>query len=288
MVDQKLIESWLISKNAQYRSEEIPPSARPFKALSDYSREFKCVFSFDSLIAKTIVNWFHKHSKPESHYIGSMFTGAFYFDVCFWPLDIFIGFGQIVINPLDCLESMPEELKADISNSPQNLSNLTCYWADCFDYAYGIEEILQENKLNPKALSFLKNADLELRGAVAQLIPTTPNAKAILSLRMACEIFLKALLVQQKNFTNLELQKLSHKIKDIADTCYSTTNVAEFKLVASATDVFPNVSERYDGNEKSLSEIWRALYITQIAATAVVRYYTDRNMRAQLCLDTND
>ena len=64
--------------------------------------------------------------------------------------------------------------------------------------------------------------------------------------------------------------------------------VAEFKLVASATDVFPNVSERYDGNEKSLAQIWRALCIAQIAATTVVRYYTDRDVRLKLCLSTND
>ena len=288
MVDKQGLEEWLISKNAQYRAEEIPPSNRPFKALGDYSREFNCVFSFDSVIAKIIVDWFYKCSTPESRYIGSVFTAAFYFDACFWPLEIFLGFGQFSINPLDCLDTMPEELKIDISKNPQSFNNLAFYWADCFDYAYGFDEIQECGKLNSTTLSFLKNADLELRGAVAQLILPTPNTKAILSLRMACEIFLKALLVQERNSTTLELQKFGHNIKNIAEACYSATNVAEFNLVANGADVFPNVSERYDGNEKSLAQIWRALCIAQIAATTVVRYYTDRDVRLKLCLSTND
>lgn len=99
---------------------------------------------------------------------------------------------------------------------------------------------------------------------------------------MACEIFLKALLIQEKNLTDSQLKNLSHKIKDIAADCHSATGIPEFDAVATAASVFPEVSERYDGDEWKLSEIWKALCIAQVAATSVVRRYTNRDMRSQV------
>jgi len=282
MIDQRTLEDWLNSTNARYRADEIPLRQRPFRALSDFQREFKWLFMLDSPIAKSILDWFDKHSAPGSHAIGSMFTGAFYFDLYFWPLHIPIGFGTFSINALDCLETMPEAVKEHLAKNQKDSSNLALYWVDCCDYAYGLDELQKTNKLGSKALTFLNNGDRELHGAVAQLLSSKPNTKAILSLRMACEIFLKALLVQEKNLTDKQLKGLSHKIKDIAADCHFATGVPEFDTVATSASVFPDVSERYDGDERKLSEVWNALCITQVAATAVVRYYIDRDMRSQV------
>lgn len=282
MIDQCTLEDWLNSMNARYRAEEIPPRQRPFRALSDFSREFKCSLMLDSPIAKSILDWFYKHSAPGSHAIGSLFTGAFYFDAYFWPMHIPIGYGTFSINAFDCLETMPETVKDLLAKNQQDSSKLALYWVDCCDYAYGLDELQKASQLGSEVLVFLKNGDRELRGAVAQLLSSRPNTKAILALRMACEIFLKALLIQEKNLTGSQLRKLSHKIKDIATDCHLATGVSEFEAVATAANVFPEVSERYDGNEWKLSEVWNALCIAQVAATAVVRHYTNRDMRSQV------
>lgn len=282
MIDQRTLEDWLNSVNARYRAEEIPSRQRPFRALSDFSREFKCSFTLDSPIANAIFDWFGKHSAPGSHAMGSMFTGAFYFDAYFWPMHIPIGFGTFSINAFDCLETMPETVKQQLAQSQRDSTNLALYWVDCCDYAYGFDELKKGNKLSSKALVFLNNGDRELRGAVAQLLSSRPNTKAILALRMACEIFLKALLIHEKNLTDPQLKNLSHKIKDIAVDCHLATGVPEFDAVANAANVFPEVSQRYDGDEWKLSEIWMALCIAQVAATAVIRHYTNRDMRTQV------
>jgi len=282
MIDQRALEDWLNSVNARYRAEEIPPRHRPFRALSDFSREFKCSLMLDSPITKSILDWFYKHSAPGSHAIGSMFTGAFYFDAYFWPMHIPFGYGTFSINAFECLETMPETIKEHLTKNQQDTSNLALYWVDCCDYTYGLDELKNTSRLNSKALVFLNNGDRELRGAIAQLLSTRPNTKAILALRMACEIFLKVLLIQEKNLTDSQLRKLSHKIKDIAADCHMVTGIPEFNAVATAANVFPEVSERYDGDEWKLSEVWNALYIAQVAATTVVRHYTDRDMRSQV------
>lgn len=282
MIDPNALETWLNSTNARYRADEVPPRHRPFRALSDFSREFNSAVSLDSPVAKAIFDWFYKHSQPGSHAVGALFTGAFYFDASFWPLYIPIGYGTFSLNALDCLETMPQSIKEHVSQSRQDLWDLALYWADCCDYGYGIDDIGKQGKLNGKALAFIQNGDRELAGAIAQLVSPRPNAKAILALRMACEIFLKALLIQERNLTDQQLKKLSHKIEDIAAECFVVTRTPEFDAVAKKKGAFPNISDRYDGVERKLSEVWNALCVTQIAATAVIRQYTDRDMRSQI------
>lgn len=282
MIDPQVLENWLTSTNARYRADEVLPRHRPFKAMSDFTREFNCSLALDSPTAKAIFDWFYKHSQPGSHAVGALFTGAYYFDACFWPLYIPLGYGTFSLNALNCLETMPDALKKQISQSREDLWQLALYWADCCDYAYGIDDIGKEGKLNKRALAFVHNGDRELVGAIAQLVAPRPNTKAILALRMATEVFLKALLIQERNLTDQQLRKLSHRIKDIAAECFSVTHATEFEAVASAASAFPEVSDRYDGDERRLSEVWETLCIAQIAATAVIRRYTDRDIRSQL------
>jgi hypothetical protein len=283
-IDRNDLENWLSLANIRYRQEEIHPKGRSFRALSEFTQEFNCSISLNSPIAKTIFDWFTANSQPGSHAIGSLFTGAFYFDTCFWPLSISIGYGDLVFSPFNSLETMPLSLQNQVKESRDDYWQLSLYWIDCCDYAYGIEDIQSHAKLNSKALTFIQNGNRELIGAVAQLLIPRPNTKAILALRMASEIFMKALLIQEKNLTDQQLKKnFSHKIEDIADECFAVTGVPEFKTVSDNIGVFPaNVSDRYDGGEWKLSDVWKAMCITQIAATAVTRFYTSRDIRPQI------
>lgn len=282
MLDTNQLEIWLKSANERYRREEMPPRARPFRAMSDYTREFNCSVALDSPLAKFVFDWFYENSQPGSHAIGALFTGAFYFDACFWPLYIPHGYGMFSLNALECLKTMPQPLKDQLEQSREDLWRLAIYWADCCDYAYGIDDIRKLVKLRDNALNFIKNGDRELIGAMAQLNAARPNTKAILSLRMATEIFLKALLIQEKDLCEKQLKKLSHKIEDIAEECFQVTQLADFSRLAKAASVFPDVSERYTGGECKLSNVWQAVCVTQAAATAVTRLYSNRDMRSQI------
>lgn len=282
MIDPQALENWLSSANVRYRADEVPPLHRPFKALSDFTRKFNCSLALDSPVAKAIFDWFYKHSQPGSHAVGALFTGAYYFDASFWPLYIPLGYGKFSINTLDCLETMPLSLKEQIRQSRQDLWKLALYWADCCDYAYGIDDVEKESKLSKRALAFVRNGHRELAGAIAQLVSPRPNTKAILALGMASEIFMKALLIQERSLTDKQLRSFEHRIRDIASECFTLTHAPEFDTVAKAATVFPKVSDRYDGDERKPSEVWQALCVAQIAATAVIRQYTDRDMRSQI------
>jgi hypothetical protein len=282
MINSNDLHDWLQAANERYRDEHIPYRGRPFKALSEFTHEFNCSITMGSPTAKAIVDWFRAQSAPDSHAIGALFTGAFYFDAYFWPLHIPFGFGAFTINALDCLETMPQVIKDQLVKSNKDMWMLELHWADCYDYAFGIDDIEQGGKLNSKALKFVQNADKELAGAIAQLITPRPNPRAILALRMSIEIFLKALLIQEQNLSDQHLKRLSHKLEDIAGECFSATCRTEFSDIAKAVIGFPEVSERYDGQEKCLQEVWRAMLIAQATATAVIRKYTARDIRSEI------
>lgn len=281
---REALEPWLEAANRRYGAEGLPHRGRPFRALSDFSKEHKCSIRFDAPIAKAIFDWFYAHSPPGSHAIGSLFTGAFFFDASFWPLNIPIGYGTFKLNVIESLSTMPLTVRNPLEANAQDMKQLALYWVDCCDYAYGRD---CAGKLTTNAQLFFQNADRELVGAIAQLITPRPNTKAILALRLSTEIVMKALLIQEKNITTPQLKKLGHNIQQLADECLATTGIAEFKIISNLAEIFPDVSQRYDGPERTMSEAWTALTVAQIAATAIVRKYSGRDMRPQILRQFN-
>jgi hypothetical protein len=177
---------------------------------------------------------------------------------------------------------MPITIKDSISKSSKDSAEMLQYWVNCFDYAYGLHDIRGLNLLTSRTLRFIENGNLELCGAINQLVSARPNPKAILSLRLACEIFMKALLIEEMGLNNAQLKKLSHNIEDIAKECFAVSGVSEFKMVADLASIFPDVSDRYEGSSRCLYDVWNAVAITQVAATTVIRCFSKRDMRSQI------
>ncbi len=268
---------WLQAANLRYQAQELPAIRRPFEACSEYSVEFKQNVMLQSELADAIFNWFYAHSDYDAHLIGRLFSGAFYYDAYFWPLHIPIGFGQYKIEPMACLQTMPEAVKSQIRKDQQPLD---LYFADCFDYGYAISEISTSAQFTNRTKSLLENADKELIGALTQLTVPRPNTKAILGLRMASEIFMKALLVQEMNLSEPDLKGLGHRIDVLARKCFDATGIDDFKTLANSSNVYPDIADRYQGAARKLSEIGEAVRVTQAIASSVMRRYTPHNMRA--------
>lgn len=276
------LRKWLEAANRRYGEEGTPHKARPFQAMLAYSREHRCSLSMNDPKVKAIFAWFYEHSPPDSHHIGSVFTGAFYFDAAFWPLHVPLIFGQVTVNPLDCLATMPALLKRQIESNRRDVWSLTIHWTNCMDYGYGQMELTDERRLSKRAQRFLGTAHGELVGAVVQLLVPRPNAKAILGLRMATEIFLKTVLVQECNLDDIALRKVSHKLEDAASMCADVTGNATFGEIGNRVCLFPPIASRYEEPEWPLNQVWECLALTQSSAAAVTRQYSSRNLRAQI------
>lgn len=281
MIEEKFT-AWLEDANERFRREELPPAHRPFRAFADYCEEHSCSLAYGSPIADAIFAWFYKHSAPGSHQVGSLFTGAYYYDAFFWPVNIPIGYGRATLDVFNSLESMPDAIKRSLAKDKAEADLPVLHWADCVDYGYGFDDIAQTTRLTERALAFARNGDRELIGAIRQILHPRPNLKSILGFRMAAEIFMKVVLVQERGLSDRELQKLGHSIERLAKECHAQTGMAEFAKVARDAAAFPDVSDRYDGEEKTPREVWTAALVAQRAASAFARKYSDRDMRAQV------
>ena len=127
-------EDWLRSLNRKFRECDIHVRRRPFLALDQYCKDFGLVaVAFDSTPAKTIFDWFTANTKAGTHQIGSLFTGVFYYDSCFWPVDVFIGGGQLQLNAVDSLQAMTDPMKSELMSRPETAWPYVLTWANSVD-----------------------------------------------------------------------------------------------------------------------------------------------------------
>lgn len=282
MDSQAELLTWLSATNRRYSAEGVPHKGRPFQAMSDFTREHNCSLAMDDPLAKRIFDWFYEHSPPGAHQMGSVYTGVHFYDTAFWPVHVPLIFGQVSVNALDCLETMPIQLKKALESEHRDIGTYVVHWANCMDYGYGQMDLEGTSLLQPRASKFLGAAHSELVGANAQLLEPRPNVKAILGMRMATEIFLKTVLVQERNLTDSQLMKISHKLEDAANACAEATTEKVFEEIGKHASLYPPVSARYDDTEWSSSSVWQATTLTQLTAATVTRLYTDRDIRATI------
>lgn len=275
-------DEWLDRINREFRAQNVDVRHRPVFALDRYCKDFGVQsLMFNSPQAKRIFDWFCKNTKPESHHAGSLFTGVFYYDACFWAVDIPIDYGRFQIEAPDCLRGMSSRLKQDMMSIAKDASNYLLFWVDCLDYAFGFEDMNKNTTLNSFGAALLQNGDKELRAAVSQLLEHRPNSKAAMSSRMAVELFLKGFLALRAGLTEPLVKSFSHDLKALIERCRSVTPQHDLLKIEQELSVFPEVHKRYTGGDESNQTIWAAYRVAQYTATSTIRSFTNRDTRPQ-------
>lgn len=282
MISNEDLVSWLQTTNRRYGEEAVPHRTRPFLALCDFTRERNYSIPTDHPVAQFVFQWFYSHSPPDAHQVGAVYTAVYFYDTAFWPVVVPIIFGQVSVDAFECLETMPQGVKSALGGNRLHTEEYVHHWANCMDHGYGQMELASCQALKPRAADFLNSAHAEIQGANAQLLTGRPNHKAILGLRMANEIFLKAVLVQELNLTDKELQKISHRLEDAAKRCADATSDGIFEEIANRSHVYPPISARYDKSHWPANEVWEAASLAQLAAASATRLYSDHDMRSQI------
>src|SRR6267142_2864112 len=134
-------EDWLEQINRRLSDAGVPYKQRPWEALRAWSLERNVGVGFPSPTSKHIFDWFYRNSAPEAHHIGSLFTGVFYFDVYFWPVNIPIAYGQVRFNPFESIQPMPDSVKTRLQSDKLACLGYLGLWADCVDYGYGRDDL---------------------------------------------------------------------------------------------------------------------------------------------------
>jgi hypothetical protein len=276
---QPLTEEWLEAQNEKYAEDDIPPIRRPFLALREWAMINKIAVPFSSAPAKHIFKWFEANNKPGSHLLSHLFTGAFYFDSCFWQVVIPMGFGSFKINAFKALDNMSDKIKLRLASSREHLNPFLSLWADCADYAYGLDRLRRENRLNQFCLDMLMSGDKELKATIALLLEDKPNPKAIETARLATEMFLKAFLANKTGLTDKEARNIGHNLEVALDKCLEAEDHQDLKLIRIELNSFPKIEERYKATRKTTREMWRAYDLAQFTGATIVRSFTGHDIR---------
>jgi len=250
-------EDWLRDLNRQFRDADVHVRRRPFLALERYCKDFGVIaIAFDTPPAKAIFDWFSANTNAKAHQMGPLFTGIFYYDSCFWPVDVFFGYGKCQVKVLDSLQTMPHSLKGELMSRRESAWPYVLTWANSIDYGYGIDDLAM---LLPAeavfARSLLENADRELRAAVAQLLEHRPNSKAAMSCRMATEILLKAFLVLKAKLSEAQVRAFNHHLDKLLDKVREIDASHDVLKIEDEIAVFPAISDRYVGAELAPSAL---------------------------------
>ncbi len=275
-------DDWLAEANKGYRADSMPAKKRPLQALCDYTKQQKATIRFGSPAAESVFRWFKERSAPGAHRVGALFTGSYFYDAHFWPVSVLIGWGNVRLDALEALETMPPATKAELRSDPVGLRTYVLYWIDCVDYAFGYEVIRRGGEIKSIAMKLLNNADSELRAAVEQVSELRPNPHAAFSARMATELFLKTLLVEKAGYSERGLKKLGHDLDKLCEEAEEICNVDEFRTVKGLVHLFPIVNARYFGDDLKPAAVGKTISLCQLAATTVVRQFTDRDSRRQI------
>lgn len=281
---EEISEDWLERFNERMSAEGVHYSQRPFRAMSEWSRARNCVVTFPSPTADKVLKWFYQHSPEGSHAVGSVFTGAFYFDSYFWPVHIPLAYGRVQLNALDFLGKMPEVIKRNLTGNSQALTEYVLLWADALDYAYGFDDLTKMGVCSPFALEMLRSADRNLRATVELLIQANrPNPAAMETARMSTEMFLKAYLASHGSLDSEKARKdIGHNLLAAAEECLAVGRDREFELIRKAVEMYPPIKARYEGRCYPPTELSRAYTVAQISGVILTRSLTDRDSRSQL------
>lgn len=275
-------DEWLERTNRDLRSRNVDARQRPFEAIGCYCTDFAVqAVPLNSVVARHIFAWFSLRLKPGELHVPPLFTGAFYYDTSFWPVDIPVIYGRVQIDPVDGLRHMPARTKSDLRSVPADLLVYTEFWADCLDFALGYGD-MERRPLDPFGIDLLRNGDRELRGAVSLLLERAPNCKGGMSCRMAFEIFLKAFLVLKNGLTDKETRLFGHDLRTLVGECCRTTSFHSLLGCEPDLSAFPAISDRYTGGSVPKSSLWTCCKLAHRAAATTVRSFTGRDTRQQL------
>lgn len=280
-------EDWLKSANEEFRNAGIDQRRRPWDAIRRYSTEFNTSVDITSDVAKKIFEWFEAHSKPGVHQIGSLYESVYFYDSQFWTVSIPIAYGTVELNALECLSQMSEDMKNEMMSQRKQAWDYVAFWADCVDYGMGIDDLRKTLGLNEFGVQLLLSGDQELRAATSILKQHRPDPRAILNCRMATEIFLKSFVALKVGLTEKQAKAIGHNLHKGLDKFIEVSGFDHWEKVRSTLSVFPEINERYKGQDITSDFLWDGYSFAQSIGTVIIREYTDRNTLEQIMASNN-
>ncbi len=275
-------DDYLKGLNAEFSSMGMEHRKRPWEALRRYSSDKGVPVGLSSSAANKIFAWFDVHSKPGVHLIGCLFESVYFYDGEFWKLSIPVSYGRVSLNALDSIIDMPESTQEQMMADNTAAWKYAIFWADCLDYAHGLEDISKDQKLHKFGKELLFAGSQELKSAIQLLGQSSPESRAILNSRMAVEIFIKSFIALKAGLDKKEAKKIGHNLSAGLEEFIKVSGFSHLKDIEDEFSIFPDIHERYSKQSLSRESLWKGFSIAQSFGTLVAREFTGRNTLEQV------
>jgi hypothetical protein len=224
-----------------------------------------------------IRSYFLTQRNRDRRYIDGPYQGVYYYYGYFWEVTIPMVFGRPKINALSHLK-MDDRLKSRLAQDPNELKEYVRVFADSYDYAFSIEE-LEGTCRSDTARQFYSSGDKHLRAIKALLYQRKVSSKVIEDARMAVEMFLKAYVAHVDGLDERALKDTyRHGLEGLVSRC-ENVGAIEVGELRSKILAFPEVSSRYNIQERTFGDLWSAYLLTLRSALAVLRPLSGRDLR---------
>jgi hypothetical protein len=288
----KVSDEWLEGTNRDFADRAINVHERFDHAERKWQQEHPEDFTLNdgedeasllTLIApeiNKIRSFFLTQRNKDLGWIGfPLLAGIYYYGGAFWEVEIPMAFGMPRIDMLGQVK-MPTELKRQLATIQADRIDYIGVFGESFDYAYSIEE-LDHHSLPPLANQLFASGDKHLRAVKALLFQSKASSKAIEDARMTIEMFLKGHIVLVDGLTDTELKKVySHNLEKLVSRCVDS-NLRELDKHKSRILQLPDISSRYEAEERTFGELWAAYRLALKTALLILRPITGRDFHKQ-------
>ncbi|MEK6681156.1 MAG: hypothetical protein AABY79_04240, partial [Nitrospirota bacterium] len=186
----------------------------------------------------------------------------------------------VKLDARNSLKTMPDPIVERLWADRNKLHEYISLWADCVDYALGLDDLQKRGGFGRFAQELLNSGDQQLKATIALLLENRPNPKAMESARMSTEMFLKVFLAAKAGLTEKEAKdKIRHDLEKALNRCLAFDAKSELQDIQPDLNVFPDIGDRYKGTDKPPRELWRAYAIAQLTGTTVARTLSGRDVR---------
>jgi hypothetical protein len=115
--------------------------------------------------------------------IRPKFVGVFYYDTVCWPVAIPLIWGSHELKTPECLQqalfTMPPGIWTSLSSDPEWFHQLLFLWMDCFDYGYGIDQLVSPKSPTSFARDVLTSGHQHLQATIGLLLGGTISNDAL-------------------------------------------------------------------------------------------------------------
>ncbi|RKS17080.1 HEPN domain-containing protein [Pseudomonas sp. WPR_5_2] len=269
-------EGFVRQMDDKLMAQDVKLHARPFQVAIEWMREKNITGDvFDKSTFEPLMVTYKRLYPSGDFSISALLTGGVALRDVMYPARVHVGYGQVTIDPLECIEIEREELELVFQHYPDQGWRALYGVCDLWGFGYGVDDLIRSGS---PATDLLKNARSSVAATPRILSADLDLDAAVQTACLTAELAMKAALIHL-GCTEERVRKLSHHLTKLADELIATKPASSDDRLRKACAKFPNyVETRYAPHGLTRLELMALAMRAQFVAADAIRRISQRNL----------